>query len=244
MRIARGEERAQTRVDLVEVPDEGYASARPVTSQNGVTADEAIRRLRSAILAAGLDEPEADAFMAAWTDALFGALPRPAPPPGPVGTIGLGSIGFTQRHPLGSVAESIVYILPQDSVDALLPLELTPAPRSVRRVFLARVALAVETLRLTLQTPIVRGPLPREVVRRVLRRHSSGLRQCLPADVALGRLTLNLRVLPTGMVESVAFEGVDIGDAARRCLLAYGQRISFPADDVVTTVAQPMLISR
>jgi hypothetical protein len=37
---------------------------------------------------------------------------------------------------------------------------------------------------------------------------------------------------------------VDIGDAARRCLLAYGQRISFPADDVVTTVAQPMLISR
>jgi hypothetical protein len=94
--------------------------------------------------------------MTAWTDALFGAEPPPPPPPQPPGTIGLGMLGG-RRHPLGSVADAVVYLLPQPSVDALLPLELTPAPRSVRRVFLARVAVSIEGLRVRLQAPTVRG---------------------------------------------------------------------------------------
>jgi hypothetical protein len=215
----------------------------PARGDGSVAADEGIAQLRAAVLAGGLDEPEANAFMTAWTDALFGAEPPPPPPPQPPGTIGLGMLGG-RRHPLGSVADAVVYLLPQPSVDALLPLELSPAPRSVRRVFLARVSVSIEGLRVRLEPPTVQGPLSVEVSRRVLRRHFNALRHCLAADVALGQFTLNLRVLPAGTVERVAFEGLDIGDEARACLLAAGQRITFPAADAATSIAQPITISR
>jgi hypothetical protein len=34
-----------------------------------------------------------------------------------------------------------VYVLPEPLVDALVPLEIEPAPRSLRRVFVVRVLL-------------------------------------------------------------------------------------------------------
>ena len=242
MRIARGADRTQTRVRVVPLAAQEPMRVGPARGDGSVAADEGIAQLRAAVLAGGLDEPEANAFMTAWTDALFGAEPPPPPPPQPPGTIGLGMLGG-RRHPLGSVADAVVYLLPQPSVDALLPLELSPAPRSVRRVFLARVSVSIEGLRVRLQAPTVQGPLSLEVSRRVLRRHFNALRHCIAADVALGQFTLNVRVLPAGTVERVSFEGLDMGDDARACLSAAVQRITFPAADASTSIAQPITIS-
>lgn len=70
--------------------------------------------LRSSMLEIGLTEPEADSFLAAWDDALFGvpaALDLSAQPP----------------------VESFVYFLPEPSTDGIAVLELDPAPRAVHR---------------------------------------------------------------------------------------------------------------
>jgi hypothetical protein len=244
MRIARGADRTQTRVRVVPLTGREPVQVGPARGDGSVAADEGIAQLRAAVLAGGLDEPEANAFMTAWTDALFGAEPPPPPPPQPPGTIGMGPLGG-RRHPLGSVADAVVYVLPQASVDALLPLELTPAPRSVQRVFLARVSVSIEGLRVRLEPQRVQGPLSVDVTRRILQRHANALRHCLAADVAPGQFILNLRVLPAGSVERVAFEGHDIiGDEARACLLVAGQRIMFPAADAATSITQPITISR
>ncbi|MBP7685113.1 MAG: hypothetical protein KBB95_24575 [Deltaproteobacteria bacterium] len=243
MRIARGADRTQTRVRVVQLTGREPVQVGPARGDGSVGAEEGIAQLRAAVLAGGLDEPEANAFMTAWTDALFGAEPPPPPPPQPPGTIGMGTLGG-RRHPIGSVADAVVYLLPQPSVDALLPLELSPAPRSVQRVFLARVSLSIDGLRVRLEPQRVQGSLSAEVTRRILQRHANALRHCLAADVAPGQVTLHLRVLPAGTVERVSFEGLDIGDETRACLMVAGQRITFPTADAVTSIAQPLTISR
>lgn len=242
MRIRRGVDRTQTRVRVVPLVGDQPVEVGLATGDGSVAAEEGIARLRAAVLEGGLDEPEAEAFMTAWTDALFGAEPSPTSPPPEPATIGVGMIGGP-RHPLGSVPDALVYVLPEASVDALLPLELSPAPRDVRRVFVARVALGADGQPVRLETPTVQGPLAADVVRRVLRRHFNALRHCIPVEAVPGQVTLNLRVLPAGTVERVSFEGLDIGGEARACLMAAGLRMAFPEADAPTSVAQPITIS-
>lgn len=243
MRIARGADRSQSRVRIVALSG-SRVDVPPATGDGSVAAEEGIAQLRAAVLAGGLDEPEANAFMAAWTDALFGAEPAPPAPTQPPDTIGMGQSAHARQHPLASVADALIYIVPQASVDALLPLELTPAPRTVQRVFLARVTLSEEPLLVRLQRPTVEGPMSPDVARRVLLRNNNAFRACLESVAMPGRITLSLNVLPTGVVERVTLEGLDVGNTARSCLQGLAQRLQFPVADAAFTVAQPILISR
>ncbi len=243
MRIARGHDRTASRVRIASITGGDPLTLPPAIGDGTVGADEAIPQLRAAIEAGGLDSAEADAFMAAWTDALFGGLPLPpAPPPDP-NTIGMG-FSAHPTHPLGSVADAILYVLPQASVDGLLPLELAPAPRIVRRVFVARVALTQEPIRIQFQTLTAQGGLDSGVVRRILRRHVGQLRACVETGVEPGRVVFTLNLLPTGLVENVVMEGADVGDEARACLIGAIQRLQFPVADVATVAVQPVVIGR
>jgi hypothetical protein len=96
-------------------------------------------RLSSMLVAAGLTQPEADAFLRAWSSPLFSvswpanaaAATRDAP---------------ARRGPARSLtalpAPYVLYILPEASVPALAELTITPTPRVVRRVMVVRVELA------------------------------------------------------------------------------------------------------
>ena len=78
----------------------------------------------------------------------------------------------------------------------------------------------------------------------MLLRNNNAFRACLEPVAIPGRITLSLNVLPTGAVERVTLEGLDVGDAARSCLQGLAQRLQFPVADAAFTVAQPILISR
>jgi hypothetical protein len=74
MRITRGSTRALTRVQIVPLGADGSASVPPAeTVAPGADAGHA--HLRDALTAAGLDDAERDAFLTAWSEALFGEDP-------------------------------------------------------------------------------------------------------------------------------------------------------------------------
>jgi hypothetical protein len=79
--------------------------------------------LRSSMLAIGLTEPEADAFFAAWDEALFGA---------PV------ALDLSMTAPV----ESFVYLLPEPTADEIATVELDPPPRTVHRAMAVWSVLA------------------------------------------------------------------------------------------------------
>jgi hypothetical protein len=104
---------------------EGEELAAIPEGEGALDGDGLNAALAEALRVGGLTEPEVDAFMRAWSEELFDqswALVRrdillhPPPP-------------------------SLVYVLPEPLVDALVPLEIEPAPRSLRRVFVVRVLL-------------------------------------------------------------------------------------------------------
>ncbi|MCA9579441.1 MAG: hypothetical protein KC668_28625, partial [Myxococcales bacterium] len=274
MRIRRGPNLLGTLVRVVSldgVGEQGLVLA-PAEGDGVVVANEALAILQDALVAAGLTTTERDAFVAAWSDALFGVVTRsdaqrgsgsgrgmPGGTEGDVSagvsgrgsTVGVGGIGLTggaqdpPRHPLGSVADAVVYVLPQASVDALIPLELEPAPRELRRVFLARVdASGPRPPSLHAAPPEVRGALPVEVVRRVVRRSFSPLRRCLADNHETTSFQLELRVLTTGDVAQVTVEGEHLSDGERGCLVGVARQLRFPASETLNTIAQRMTLQR
>jgi hypothetical protein len=281
MRITRGSTRALTRVQIVPLGADGSASVPPAeTVAPGADAGHA--HLRDALTAAGLDDAERDAFLTAWSDALFGedplangagglgdtlgtspggsaippggagyAPPRLRPPPrgvgsgeaGLVGTLGGGGgLGF--HHALGSVADALVYLVPQADLDAVLPLELQPPPRVVRRVFLARVELVPARLNMRVGAVLVRGGLDSQVTRRMLHRATPRLRECLSPAGPVGTLRVELRILTTGAVDRASITGIELDRRQNTCMLEQLRAISFPEDDVVTQLIAPITVSR
>ncbi|MBP7685114.1 MAG: hypothetical protein KBB95_24580 [Deltaproteobacteria bacterium] len=280
MRITRGETRALTRVQIVPLGADGSASVPPAeTTAPGADAGHA--HLRDALTAAGLDDAERDAFLTAWSEALFGAdpladgagglgdtlgtspggsaippggagyaPPRLRPPPrgvgsgeaGLVGTLGGGGLGF--RHALGSVADALIFLVPQADVDALLPLDLQPPPRVLRRVFLARVEIVPARLTLRVGAVLVRGGLDSQVTRRILLRATPRLRECLSPTGPVGTLRVELRILTTGAVDRASVDGVELERPQHACLLEQLSTIQFPEDDAVTQLIAPITVSR
>jgi hypothetical protein len=95
------------------------------------------RRLSSMLVAAGLTQPEADAFLRAWSTALF-QVPWPASE----ATRDEPARRGPSRALTAPPAPYLLYILPEASVPALAELTITPTPRTVRRVMVVRVELA------------------------------------------------------------------------------------------------------
>ena len=94
-------------------------------------------RLSSMLVAAGLTQPEADAFLRAWSTALF-QVPWPTSDV----TRDVPARRGPSRALTAPPAPYLLYILPEASVPALAELTITPTPRTVRRVMVVRVELA------------------------------------------------------------------------------------------------------
>lgn len=114
------------------MPGAGTAVARVTPPTSGaatlgepeVTGAEGARaRLAADLETLGLTTAEGDAFLRAWTEALFGP-----------------SNEATARR-AARVTEEVLYWLPREDADRIAPLTLTPAPRALRRAILVRVAI-------------------------------------------------------------------------------------------------------
>jgi hypothetical protein len=51
----------------------------------------------------------------------------------------------------------VFYVLPQSSVDAILPLRITPAPSEIKRVFVGRMDVITPTMEAAVRNAVVRG---------------------------------------------------------------------------------------
>lgn len=99
----------------------------PPEDDAGITPDAARELLRNEAIRRGLLPAEADAFLDAWSPAYFGPCLRTGP--------------VAHGEPPVSLAEAgraLLYFAPEEVVDRVLPLELTPAPAERHRVFLVR----------------------------------------------------------------------------------------------------------
>jgi hypothetical protein len=118
-------------------PSDGESVSIPVGTEV-VTRAQGIAELRTSLLALGLDEGEANAFMAGWAEELFGpdvGEARDLPSRG----VTMGGSG--PRH-----QDVLLYFLPASAIDAIATLTPTPAPRAIHRAFLVRIDLgAVST---------------------------------------------------------------------------------------------------
>jgi hypothetical protein len=81
--------------------------------------------LRAATISLGLSESEADAFMRAWGDELFGAAP-------------LRTTREARRSPVVA-RDELLYFLPDYVLERIAPLTIVPAPSTVHRVILVRL---------------------------------------------------------------------------------------------------------
>lgn len=85
-------------------------------------------RLRSAAVQFGLTDQEADAFMRAWGDELFGASQT-------------RDLRRAQRESPPRTSDVLLYFMPDYIVDRMAPLTITPAPNTIHRVILVRQPL-------------------------------------------------------------------------------------------------------
>ena len=278
MRIERGSRRTDTRVRVLRLSD-GLPLEVPVASgADSIGGDEALPLLGAALLEAGLTVPERDAFIRAWADGLFGESPpapggagdsgRPGDPSSRSGALGVGVsaggpngaglLGASGRggqiappsHPLGSAQDALLYVLPEASVNALLPLSMTPAPHTLRRAFVARVDVSMlGRVALREGTPSVEGPLPPEAVRRMLRRSRARFQRCLssPHDedgAASATLTLDLEIGQRGTVSEVRVSGAEISSFASACLSDALRAMAFPSAQASSRVHATLTVER
>jgi hypothetical protein len=284
MRVHRGANLLNTlvRVERLDaMGTEGGLELLPAVGEGVVVGNEARDMLQASLVEAGLTTAERDAFMLAWSDALFGEVTRSdgggGDSVGSVGSLGvgvaprgggyappnrnrprvgvrsatgggfgtIGTIGMPhESHPLGSVADAVIYVLPQASIDGLLPLTFNPPPRELRRMFVARVDLSgLERVRLRTSQPTITGALDVNLVRRLVRRHFGGLRRCLHPTDDERTFVLELRVTTTGAVSGANIDDEAVSDEERACLLREARRISFPRAETVSTVSYPFVAS-
>ncbi|MFO0712728.1 MAG: hypothetical protein U0353_22945 [Sandaracinus sp.] len=95
--------------------------------------DALAHRLHVLLMEAGLTSPEADAFLRAWSESMFGVpwgAVRDAPSP-----------SARRGRALAADPPVAIYILPETLVAPIAELTITPTPRVVRRVMVVRVEL-------------------------------------------------------------------------------------------------------
>ena len=238
MRVYRPSTRSATQVRIAALDGQDSVVLERAGGDGSVGASQAMDALSAALVEGGLTAEERDAFMRAWTVPLFGipdvdgdqddlsdfgadrALPD--------GAIGLA--GNESSRELGAVEDALLYILPAASVDALLPLTLTPAPRASQRVFVARVNLhQTHPAHIGLGHVAIGGAANADVVRRVLRRYLSELTACFGDQGLPHDAVLDLRVRPAGTVLSATATGAGLAANAVTCLETTARAMRFPA---------------
>ena len=138
LRVVRshGSRGVQDAALVVRAPQHGESIEVPAPTG---TIAEAMTALDASLREAGLTEQETAAFRRAWDATLFGAEAASAEAGGGEGHGGLGRLGPLGGGVVAQPTDSILYVLPEATAEALATLELTPAPREVRRVIVAWV---------------------------------------------------------------------------------------------------------
>lgn len=118
-------------ISRAPMPTNGTSVTLPVGTVAVDPAGEGAQ-LAAAMLTLGMTQPEADAFVRAWQEALFGA--------------GDPASRREARDDRGPTVpelpqDAVIYWLPTAAVDSIATLTITPAPSAVRRAFLVRVTL-------------------------------------------------------------------------------------------------------
>ena len=129
MRIRRGDNASETRVALFDAPVAGESSTLPATLDR--PAAVGIAALEAELGALGMSEDEVGAFMIAWQAELFGDTEERQQ----VEMVG------SPPHDLRPKDDVLIYFLPTATLDAMVPLTLSPPPTEVRRAVLVRIDL-------------------------------------------------------------------------------------------------------
>lgn len=244
--VLRGARRGDSRVSALEVPAPGESVVvqRPGPLSASPVTDARLAQLVQPMAEAGLTRAEVAAFRRAWDDALF------APPEG-VGAPGGPWAQIAPVHPLAPTRVALLYWLPASDIAAAFPLEITPAPRTTRRMVLVRVDLdpAAQTTRsprprVRPGTPSVEGPLSVNVIGRIVRVHRREVEDCAERDPGDYTLELDLRLAPDGRVASSTVTTPDIPPRLGTCIARRARRWRFPTAEGVTSVRYPFVISQ
>lgn len=113
-------------VSRAAAPAIGQSLTMPVGTEV-ITREQGIAELRRSIVALGLTDDEASAFMAGWADELFGADPS-------------RTRDMRESMPMRH-QDVLLYFLPEPAIDGISTLTPTPTPRAIHRAFLIRVDL-------------------------------------------------------------------------------------------------------
>jgi hypothetical protein len=127
MRVTTDGSRPSTKVDAIAELAPGAHVDLPAEA-GGTEVAASLAAIRVELVQRGLTDPEADAFLRAWSSDLFGIDPNgPDAPKLPAGT----ATGATPaKHDL------LLLWLDREVVDELLPLAFTPAPTRIERAHL------------------------------------------------------------------------------------------------------------
>jgi len=134
----------------VDVPAIGERVTIEMPTTGGVSAARAA--MRADLASHGLTVPEGEAFMRAWDAALFGASgsvdeddgdagDEPVDPGADDRTRAIDELtvdGIPAIVGGPRIADTIIYWLPRDAIEALAAIEATPAPTHLRRAILVR----------------------------------------------------------------------------------------------------------
>jgi hypothetical protein len=106
------------------------------------------RTLADQLTAGGLTKPEAAAFLNAWTRPFFGVDPAVAMTAAATAATPDEERGASRREraptcamPIEGPPASVVYVMPEGSVNDVAALDFAPPPRALRRVMVVRLEL-------------------------------------------------------------------------------------------------------
>lgn len=148
---------------LVQVPDCAAGETQnAVLPSDSITTDELRSAMTERLVGAGLFEKEAIAMVNTWQDSWF-----------------------TEQ------GTRLFYLVPQETTDALLPLEITPAPDKTVRVMVGRVEIMSATQEQQLMAVLKRSAQDRKVAWAKAAEEKSQVAPTLPVPaefVTLGRM--------------------------------------------------------
>ncbi len=115
------------------LPSTGQTVMLPVGTE-AITRAQGMDELRRILVALGLTDDEASAFLNGWADELFGADTGPQRDATREATRWAASPGPRRQ-------DVLLFFLPASSIDGIATLAATPAPRAVHRAMLVRIDL-------------------------------------------------------------------------------------------------------
>jgi hypothetical protein len=107
--------------------------------------------------------------------------------------------------------------------------------------------IVVPMPRLRLAETAARGPLPKEIIQRIVRQNFARYRSCAAdsrAENPTGRVTLELTILPNGRLSSVTIARTTVNDGPMvRCLRDATLELEFPTMPEATQASQVLEFS-